>query len=150
MPVLLPLDATTFLTLSAMGVPPYSARDVQTTLAPIDGAGNLVRDWNGVLLDLSIPNFQKYRMTIQGSDVQPPAIDKVWPGLLCTIGWPKELAYATGLAGAPGRTVVTGSSRVEGAFTFYRPSFACRITNFEQDDAEWGASTDWTIEAEEV
>lgn len=150
MPVLLPLDATTFLTLSAMGVPLYSARGLQTTLAPIDGSGQTARNWNGGLMDLSLPNFRKYRLTIQGSDQQPPAIDNIWPGMACTIGWPKELAYATGHTGSPGRSVVSGSSRTEGGFTFYRPSFSCLITNFEQDDAEWEAGTDWTLEAEEV
>lgn len=150
MPTILPAADMTFLTLSALGVPPYSARGLQCSLKVIDGYANLLRDWNGALLDFSLPNWQKYALSIQGDDQQPPAIDGVWPGLLCTIGWPIEMAYLTGRPGSPGRTIVAGSSRTENGFTFYRPQFSCRIINFDMQGQEWEAGIGWTIEAEEA
>lgn len=141
---------TTWLTLSFMDLPPYAARGLTQRIEPIDQSGFLVRDWNGNLLDLSNPNFQKYRTVINGGDQAPPAIDGIWPGLLVTIGCLQELSYKTGMAGAPHRTAVAGSSRTEGAFTFYRPQLSCRITAFDVEEDEWGAVVNWTLEAEEA
>lgn len=146
----LPGNDTTLLKLSFMDIPPYSARGLRQTLEPIGASAFLARTWNGVLIDLSNPNFQKYRTTISGEDQQPPAIDGIWPGLQVTIDCMNEIPYKTGKVGAPHKTVVAGSSRTEGLFTFYRPQLICRITNFVVDEAEWDASVSWTLEAEEI
>lgn len=140
---------TTLLTLLPLNLPPYSARGLTQSITPIQAAGFLARDWNGNLLDLSVPNFRKYRTTISGDDQQPPAIDGVWPGLLVTIQCLMEFAYLTA-GGSPARPVVAGSSRVEGDYTFYRPQLSCRIIAFDVDEDEWGAAIGWTLEAEEV
>jgi hypothetical protein len=146
----LPDGASTLLTLSFMDIPPYSARGLKQSIGPISMAGQLARDWNGALLDLSNPNFRKYQTRISGNDQAPPAIDGIWPGLQVTIGCLQELSYKTGMAGAPNRPPVAGSSRVEGAFTFYRPQLVCRITGFDVDEDEYGAQIGWSLEAEEV
>lgn len=146
----LPPNETTFLTISGVGVPPYSARGLTQTLEIIQGFAFLARDWNGNLIDFSNPNFRKYRTVITGKDQQPPAIDGIWPGLLVDIECNLEVSYKTGMVGAPGRAVVPGSSRVEGEFTFYRPKLTCRIVGFDQDVDDWAASVSWSLEAEEV
>ena len=137
------------MTLSGMGVPPYSARGASQTLEPIQAAQQLRRTINGELIDLSRPEFRKYRSTISCADQQPPAIDGVWPGQILTVGCIAELSYRTS-GGAPSRPVVSGSSRTEGDYTLYRPSLTMRVVSFSQDTDEYGATVSWSIELEEV
>jgi hypothetical protein len=49
------------LQLYGVGVPPYSARGISQSLAPIAQAGNIVRAIAGNLLDLSYSPFRKYK-----------------------------------------------------------------------------------------
>ena len=140
---------TSVLSLSGFGVPPYSARGASQTLEPIGQAQQLRRTINASLIDISRPEFRKYRSTISCSDQQPPAMGGVWPGQIVTVDCIAELSYKTS-GGSPARTVVSGSSRTEGDFTFYRPSLSMRVVNFSQDTDEYGAVVSWTLELEEI
>lgn len=137
------------LTLSGIGVPPWSARGASQTLEPIEAARQLRRTVNGDLIDLSRPEFRKYRSTISCADQQPPAVDGVWPGQVLTIGCLAELSYKTS-GGTPARPAVSGSSRTEGDYTVYRPSLTMRVVSFSQDTDEYGATVSWSLELEEV
>lgn len=137
------------LTLSGIGVPPYSVRGATQTLQPIDAAQQLRRTINGTLIDVSRAAFRKYRSTISCTDQQPPAVDGVWPGQVVTVGCISELSYKTA-GGAPSRSVVSGSSRTEGDYTFYRPQLIMRVVSFSQDTDAYGASVSWSLELEEV
>lgn len=137
------------LTLSGIGVPSYSARGASQTLEPIQASQQLRRTVNGELIDISRPEFRKYRSRISCSDQQSPAVDGVWPGQVVTVGCISELSYLTA-GGSPARTPVTGSSRTEGAYTVYRPSLTMRVVSFSQDTDEYGAETSWSLELEEV
>jgi len=137
------------LTLSGIGVPPYSARGASQTLEPIQASQQLRRTINGELIDISRPEFRKYRSKISCADQQPPAVDGVWPGQVVTVGCISELSYLTS-GGSPARTPVAGSSRTEGAYTVYRPSLTMRVVSFSQDTDEYGAETSWSLELEEV
>ena len=137
------------LTLSGIGVPPYSVRGATQTLQPIDAAQQLRRTINGALVDISRAEFRKYRSTITCTDQQPPAVDGVWPGQIVTVGCISELSYKTA-GGVAARAVVSGSSRTEGDYTFYRPQLTMRVVSFSQDTDEYGASVAWSLELEEV
>ena len=137
------------LTLSGIGVPPYAARGASQTLEPIQAAQQLRRTVNGALIDLSRPEFRKYRSTISCADQQPPAIDGVWPGQVLTVGCIAELSYKTS-GGTPARSIVPGSPRNEGDYTLYRPSLTMRVVSFSQDTDEYGATVSWSLELEEV
>ena len=137
------------LTLSGIGVPPYSARGASQTLEPIQASQQLRRTINGELIDISRAEFRKYRSTISCVDQQPPAIDGVWPGRVLTVGCISELSYLTA-GGAPARPLVSGSSRTEGDYTFYRPSLTMRVVAFSQDTDEYGAAVSWSLQLEEV
>ena len=137
------------LTLSGIGVPPYSARGASQTLEPIGSSQQLRRTINGELIDISRAEFRKYRSTISCVDQQPPAIDGVWPGQVLTVGCISELSYLTA-GGAPARPLVSGSSRTEGDYTFYRPSLTMRVVAFSQDTDEYGAVVSWSLQLEEV
>ena len=139
----------TLLSLATPGVPPYSARGLSQTLEPIDQATSARRTVNGTLIDLSVPELRKYRSTITCTDMDSPALDGYWPGSITVVDCVAELSYQTS-TGGPERTVVPGSSREEGAFTFYRPRLTMMILRWSISKDEWGAACGWVLELEEV
>ena len=139
----------TLLRLDPIGVPPYSARGITQTLQPIDGAAQLARTVNGTLTDMSDTNFRKFQSTISCTDQQQPALDGVWPGTILTVDCVIELSYKTS-GGSPERTPVSGSSRVEGASTFYRPQLSMMVVDYQTGVDEWGADANWSLSLEEV
>lgn len=142
-------DPTTLLVISAVGVPPYSARGLKQTWAPISQAVNLQRDVNGTLIDLSPAQMQKYSSKIDCTDQQAPALDGVFPGTQVTVDCTFEWSYLTA-GGSPARPVVAGSSRVEGDFTFYRPQLTMKITAMDGNFDEYAADYGWSVTLEEV
>jgi hypothetical protein len=145
----MPDNAFTLLTLVGMGVTPYSARGITQSLNHIDAAAQSRRTVNGDLKDLSFSGFRKYKSTLNGADQLPPALDGVWPGKILTVGCVSELVYLTA-GGAPERTVIAGSSRTEGLFTYYRPELTMMVLTYTVDTDEYGAAVSWTMELEEV
>lgn len=147
--------STTLFNLSGGGVPPYSARGLQQTLELVSQAGQLRRNVNGALLDLSAPQFRKYKSTVQCTDQAAPAVDGVWPGATVTVDCVVELCFNTD-SGAQGRAAVPGSIRVEDAtteddsYTFYRPRLSMIVVSYHTNVDEWGATVGWTLELEEV
>lgn len=145
----LPVGATTALVITGVDIPPYSARDLTQTLEPIAQASALKRTINGVLEAVNDPAFFKYKSTISGDDQQPPAFNGIWPGMVVTVECVYELAYLTA-GGSPDRHVVTGSSRTDGAFTFYRPELEMMVVNTSGSYREWTMGRSWSIDLEEV
>jgi len=145
----LPPDDQTFLVFSENGIPLYSTRDASQTLKPIQAAADIARTVNGTLSDLSdLETFRKYSSEISCTDFNSPAFDGFWPGMIVTVDCVTELCYMTG--GSPSRPVVSGSSYVLGAFTFYRPQIVFRILDYQISFREWAAETSWTLQLEEV
>lgn len=139
----------TLLVISGEGIPPYSIRGLTQSLEPIDAAKNLRRTVNGSLLDLSLSQFRKYRSEISCEDVDSPAFDALEIGDTVTVDCVSELAYKTS-GGSPARTVVSGSSRTSGDFTFYRPVLTMLVTGKSQETDEYGAAVSWSLELEEA
>jgi hypothetical protein len=140
----------TILVLTGMGIPFYSAREIDQTLTPIEGARSSRRDVNGTLVDLTFDNFRKYASTISSSSVRPPSSDGIWPGMVLTVDCVAELSYPTGASGFPTKTVVPESSFEEDGYTFYRPRLAMMVMNLSMSASEWTAGRTWTLELEEV
>jgi len=135
---------------TAPGVAPYSARGLKGSLSLIDGigGGNLRRTINGTLLDLNPPQMRKYVLEISGDDQAPPALDGVWPGMEVVVDSNVELAFLTG--GSAGRTMVPGSERFEGAYTYYCPRFTMLVVKLQVERDEWAAAVSWNLTLEEV
>jgi hypothetical protein len=147
-------DNLTELRLDPIGVPPYSARNINQTLEPIDGAAQLARTVNGELIDLSDgETFRKYKSTISCTDQQMPALSGVWPGMELTVDCVVELSYLTA-GGSPEREVAgtteDPATRIEGGFTFYRPRMTMRVVSYQANFTEWDADLAWQISLEEV
>jgi hypothetical protein len=140
---------TTLLVLAEIDIPPYSARGISQELRPVSGAGNLRRTVNGALVDLSASQFRKYQSAISCSDQVSPSLNGVWPGMTLTVDCVSELCYKTA-GGSPSRTVVSGSSRVEGDFTFFRPRLVMKVVDYRVSTDEWGAEVGWTMDLMEV
>ena len=140
---------STLLVLTGIGIPDYSARGLDQTLEPIDATSQLRRSVNGDLIDLSNTALRKFKSTITCTDMDAPAVNGIWPGQSVTVDCVAELAYPTS-GGSPDRPVVAGSSRVEGAFTFYRPQLTMLVASWRTTFDEWGAETGWRMELEEV
>lgn len=140
---------TTLLAIAGVDIPPYSARGITQTLQPIAAAASMRRTINGVLRNLGQPQFRKYTSEISCTDQQHPALDGVWPGKEVTVDCVCELSYKTA-GGSPERAAVPGSSRVDGAFTFYRPRLSMLVTGYNVRTDEWGAAVGWSLALEEV
>jgi hypothetical protein len=141
------MAADTLLVITGVGLPSWSARGLNQTLAPIEASAQMRRTVNGELLDISYLPFQKYGSKITCDDLRIPAIDGVWPGDEVTVECVAELSYPTG--GTAQRPAVPGSSRTEGGFVFYRPILVMLVKNIETQTDEWGATMQWTIDCEE-
>lgn len=143
-------EGSTILTMEGLGVPPYSARGLSQSLAPIDMASQTRRTINGSLKDLSVSQFHKYKSTITGDDQDPPAVSGRWPGQIVQVECIAELCYRTADGPAPERVAVSGSERIDGDFTFFRPVLTMRVLSFQWEKDEWGATVSWSMELEEI
>ena len=144
----LPNANGTLLILTNMGVPYYSARGLTQTLTPIKQSDVQEYDINGNLLDLSYAQFRKYSSVISCTDVRTPAFDGMWPGQSIGVSCVCELAYPVG--GTAQRTAVSGSSRTENGFVFYRPVLTMRLGSWQNQAAEYSAEYVWQIPLVEV
>ena len=143
-----PTDGNTWLVLSSMGVPLYSARGLSQTLEPIDGSKSIRRSINGILTDVSHDQFRKYKSKISCTDQRSPAFDGIWPGMTVVVDCIAYLSYPT--TGSPQRTVVAGSAYTEGSFTFYRPQLTMMVMANSAQTDEWDANVPWELELEEI
>ena len=139
----------TLLEISGPGLPSFAARGLTQTLDPIAASSVPARTVNGGLIDFSPPQMRKYKSTISCTDINGPAFDGVWPGDELTVDCVAELAYLTA-SGAPARPVVTGSERVVGNHTYYRPQLVMRVINYTTSTDEYGAAVAWQLDLEEM
>lgn len=140
-------NAFTLLTITGIGVAPYSARGLKQTLAPVQAASQNRRTINGTLVNTAVTQFRKYKSTISGSDQLSPALAGIWPGMTVTVECIVELASGSG---TPDRTAVSGSSRTEEGFTYYRPVLIMKVMDYSIESDEWGAQVSWKLDLEEV
>ena len=143
------LSDSTLLVLAGMGLPEWSARGLKQTYRPIKQANAQARTINGELIDLSETQFQKYRSTITGDDMQHPSLDDIFPGEILVVDCVFEFSYEDN-TGGPLRPVVPGSERNEGGFEFYRPQLTMMVLDFRINTDEWEANVGWRLELEEI
>lgn len=139
----------TLLTLSGPGINPYSARGITQTLDLVESSSRLAETINGKTVNLSPVQFRKLKSTISFNDVDPPAFDSIWPGMILTVGCAKERSYKTS-GGSPDRPVVSGSERVEGEYTYYRPELVMMVVSYADASQEYARTNQATLELVEV
>lgn len=139
----------TLLRISGAEVPPFSARGLTQTIEPISAAFKFERAVNGALVDLSIPSMKLYRSRISCNDLNSPAIDGLSKGTEVTIECINEFCFPTAAPSLQERIAVSGSIRIEGNFTFYRPILNMICVGFNISTDEYGAAVSWSYEFEE-
>jgi hypothetical protein len=148
----LPPSADTVLSISLLGQLLYQARSLSQTLEVIDAASQLDRTINGKLIDMSAPQFRKYKSTVNiPAEVNPSPLDNIWPGMEVLVACAASLGYQTGRVGSPARPQVSGSSWSEpGGQNFYRPLLDMRIISVKTNFDEWKNIVGWSIDLEEI
>ena len=146
----LPAGADTLLVISGMGNFQYQARGLSQTLSLISEASDNERSVNGTLVNLANPIFRKYASKVTCTDVDAPPLDGLWPGMQVEVQCAAVLCYKTGNPGSPGRAEVSGSSYVQGGFTFYRPVLEMLVKTFSENFDEWKGDIGWVLELEEI
>jgi len=140
----------TLLVISGDGVAPYSARGLTQTLEVVAEAAVVARSVNGALVNLSPPQFRKFKSTISCTDVAAPALAALWPGVVVDVDCVSEITYLTASGSpVPDRTVV--SSYTEGDYTRDRLRLTMMVVApWTQSTDEYGASVGWQLELAEV
>lgn len=150
--------AETKLVISGVGIPPRSAMGVRQTLTPI-GSGDIERDVNGGIVNMSRSTHQKYRSVISADSLRAPAFDGLWPGAEVTVDCVAQLSQSGNAAGGLSRTSVPGSVWYTDAAgnkltdpldpavvaTIYCPRLSMVVTGLDQDFDEWGAAVGWSL-----
>lgn len=144
----LPAEGT-LLVLEGIGIPLYAARGLTETFGKV--AAQLERSCNGGFIDFT-PDWAKdlYTLEISCEDVRLIAPDHLRAGDAVTVSAVTEFYYDSSTGGAA-RTPVSGSERVEGSRTFYRPTLDMIVmepVNVVTD--EYGAKVSWTLKLEEA
>lgn len=143
-----PNDFTTLI-MNGIGIAPYSARGIQQTLEHIDEASHLERAVDGTIIDLGIPELQKFRVSISCTDQQAPALGGIWPGKAFTLYSIEELSYPTADPSRKERPSVPDSDYVIGDTTFYRPILEMIVYSWQTGIMEYGREINWKLEAQE-
>lgn len=138
----------TLLVIEGVDLPRFSARGLTQTLDHIDQAASIQRSINGEPIDFSAPQFRKYKSTITCTDQQTPLPDDLWPGAYVTVDCVAELQFDPSFG--PEHSVVSGSERVDGGRSFYRPVLDMIVMTFTTTKDEYQATVGWQIDLEEV
>ena len=139
----------TVLAIDGIHIAPQSARFINQTFGFIEQAKQARRTVNGRLKDNSAIQFRKYKSTISCSDMNGLSFDKNWPGKTVVVDCVAELSYLTA-GGSPGRTVVTGSSRISGDTTFFCPQLTMLVMDYNIQEDNTGKVVAWNLDLEEV
>ena len=88
----------TLLAITGINLGSYSTRDLQVDVAPI-ALGELARDVNGNLVDMTMESFRKYAVTLTCTDVEAPDLVGVWRGKDVTVSLIADLGLDEGTDG---------------------------------------------------
>lgn len=137
-------EENTLLIMTPVGVPLYSARGLTQTLTPVQEAKPApMRTINGEARFIGGSQMRKYESIITCTDQNAPPFSGLWPGDVVVVQCVSELSYKTG--GSAERAAVSGSSRVVGGFTLYRPIIEFLVVNFDQAFQEYAAEYQWRL-----
>jgi len=156
----------TVLDLVELGIAPGSGRALTQSIEPI-AAGSLRRLANGRLVSRMRPSLRKYRISINFSDVWPPAFGGLWAGDEVTVHSAAELEQKASVSlerphvlgsivwrDAAGYTLPSGEGETvapEGAaWVVYRPILECLVESWDLERDEYGEVVSATLNLQEV
>ncbi len=115
---------STLLAIVGIDLGDYATRDLTCAIEPIT-LGELARDVNGNLVDMTLESFRKYAVTISCSDMEAPELVNVWRGKEVTV----TLVPETGL-----------DEDSDGPLTL-----SCMVDSWQTSRREWRAETGWSL-----
>lgn len=136
---------------SPMGLPFYSARDMECVLEAIKEHEQMERNLNGRLVDLSIPGlFEKYMVTLTCTDMFAPMIGGVWQGAQVVIDCPCQISYPSSVS-TPPKPLATGTIVEDDGHGTKRiyPKLTCLIRGISQGFKEYPSKYNWSLKMEE-
>lgn len=163
----------TNLVLSGLVIPVGSGRGITQSITPIDN-GDLRRTVNGTLVDTTRAVNQKYSTSIKCSDQGSPPFAQVWKGsemeisCVAKIRQMTDAAMVVTLTRVPVEASIVGmksdGTRIDADslddmdVTFsedvimveFCPILEMMVTNYSVDEDEYGATTGWQLDLEEV
>jgi hypothetical protein len=126
----MPLTTTppyTLIAIDTIDFTDYAVRGITMTLTPIDQAKNLARDCLGNLIDISVSQFQQFKISITCTDNDAPELTNVWPG--------QDIAITC----LPRMNNTSDTPLVIDA----------KVTSWNTSRDEWNAEIAWQLEAEQ-
>lgn len=104
------------------------------SVEPIEQTKQLLRDVNGTLVDVSLPQFRKYKATVSCTDQEAPILTGVWPGKVVDVTFVDETGIAEGSTGDTAGEI----------------TLSMMVTSWNTSRDEPEAQTQWEIELEEI
>jgi len=120
----------TLLAIDGIPFDDWAARSINMSLQPIDQAADMRRDCLGELVDVALPQFRKYKVSISCTDFAAPELTDVWPGKFVTIEC------------VPGLGVANSSDD--------RLTLQCLVTAWNTEVEDRLADVSWQLDAEEI
>lgn len=80
----MPGSNSTLLSIDGIEFSDYASRGISMTLELVD-SGDLRRDVNGTLRNLTLEQFRKYRISIQCTEHEAPELTGIWKGSEITV-----------------------------------------------------------------
>jgi hypothetical protein len=124
------LSDSTLLAITGITIPDYAIRGLTLNLQLINASDGLQRSINGSLLDLTAPQFRKYKATLTCEDQDVPTLTDIWQGQIVTITC------------IPG---VGPANNTDGTLTMNM-----MVDAWTTSRAEWDALTSWSIDFLEI
>ena len=121
---------TTLLSINGINFSDWATRGITMTLAPI-GSGDLRRDVNGTLRDLTLAQFRKYKTSIKCSDQEAPTFDTIWKGSVIEVTCIPELGV--------------GGDDTDGVLTMFM-----MVEDWEVSRDEYECECGWSLSALEI
>lgn len=122
---------STLLTINGLDFSDYATRGITCEVRP-EQNGDLDRDWNGNLVDLTIENFRKRRVSITCTDQEGPPLFDVWKG-----SGPYTVTLIPDLVGDTPSTDNT-------------ITILAYVDDWNVSRDEWGAETGWQLDLREA
>lgn len=165
----------TIIVLNGIVFPAGSARGIKEKLSLID-SGELKRDVNGNLHNLTRATHRKYTLSLDCQDMALPTLAETWRGTEIEVHCSTRLTQSTtsttielsrppvagsveAINSATGENIavddVTDSTVTLDEFTgtaivFYRPILQMMVSSRDFNFEEWTATQSWTLELEEA
>jgi hypothetical protein len=121
----------TLLTIDGISFEEWAARSIEMSLEPIGQAADMRRDCLGELVDVALPLFRKYKVSISCTDFAAPELTDVWPGKFVTIECVRGLGVTNDTAGE--QLVID-----------------CLVTSWSTSVEDRLADVSWQLDAEQV